>query len=163
MVSSYEDIDELLDDLKSDIIVSIHEAKRDYIDFQMVEAIDELIYQGETYATNPYQEYGSRGENGGLKDKDNFEMTPLPTASPNELEFMIRNVTTGNTNFSGATSGMIDSIIVGGYGYTWKNSEYYRKEHEGKPIKRDFYQATLERIDGKVGTLIEQKLKEKGW
>lgn len=162
-MSSYEDIDELLEDLKSDVIASINNVKRDYIDFEMVEAIDELVYQNEAFSSNPYRDLGGRGDNGGLKDKDNFEMTSLPTSSPNELEFVIRNTTTGNTDFSGSTRDTIDSIIVSGYGYTWKNSEYYKRQRDGKPIKRDFYQATHERIKDKVGALVERKLKEKGW
>ena len=154
----YDNIDDLIAHLTKDVKASLQEIKEHHIDDAMEQAIDETVYSVTFEANNGYKR---REEMGGLKDRRNFQSSTIDTL--NGVEMNIRNTTTGNQRYSGSTNNMIDTIIVSGKGYSWRNSAYYIANGLGRPIKRDFYSATHKKVKDNVGHLLAQELKNKGW
>lgn len=154
----FDNVDDLIAHLSNDVKSSLLDIKENYIDDEMEQAIEETVYSVKFESKNGYQR---REKQNGLKDRRNFESDIAST--PNGVEMKIRNTTTGNQRYSGSTPYEIDSIIVSGKGYSWRNSNYYISNQLGRPIKRDFYKATHGKVKNRLGGLLTQELKNKGW
>lgn len=110
----------------------------------------------EVYAKYTPKSYIRRKENGGLLDKKN--MVERIEVNRNKITVYLFNNTLGNDKYKYHTNDYIDSIIVTGKGYTWKNSEIYKN-----PIKRDFYKETEKLLnDGELRSTIIKELRQKG-
>lgn len=110
----------------------------------------------EVYAKYTPKSYIRRKGNGGLLDKKN--MVERIEVNRNKITVYLFNNTLGNDKYKYHTNDYIDSIIVTGKGYTWKNSEIYKN-----PIKRDFYKETEKLLDdGELRSAIIKELRKKG-
>lgn len=160
----YDNLDDLIKQLGEDVGKSLEAVKRDYIDDKMEEAIDETVYAVQFDAENKYKR---RGHDDGLIDRDNYSyaVTNVPPVFGDKRTISMRifNSAMGNSDYRGYYRGFIDWIIATGKGYSWVNSAYYIANEDGKPIQRDFYKATQEKIEGNIGQLLKQELHKKGW
>lgn len=101
----------------------------------MQAATQEYVYNAYTPSgKNPYQR---RGISGGLLSTENIVVEKIDNTT-----ISIKNITKGNTNYSGSTNEEIDGIIVRGRGYTWMHSSIYRLQ----PYPRDFYGQTVRKL-----------------
>lgn len=117
---------------------------------KMQEAVEYEVYAKYT------PKYVRRKEKGGLSDKRN--MVERIEISKQRITVYLFNNTLGNDKYKYHTNDYIDSIIVTGKGYTWKNSDIYRN-----PIKRDFYKETEKLLnDGELRGAIIRELRKKG-
>lgn len=156
-------MDWLMKELKNDVSEALKTIKITDIDDSMYEAINEVVY--DPYAPTKKAPYTRRREAGGLSDKRNFKMNFVPSSENNSVEVVIRNMTTGNKDYYGSVyhwnksyTFEIDRIIVEGIGYSWKNSRFYHLK-----IERDFYKATLEKVEAYLYKRIKEELEAKGW
>ena len=165
----FENYDELAYRLRKDVEIALEEAKENYINGEMQQAIDDVVYAVRFNSMNPYERREDRGKNGndGLKNTKNFSFgiisNPPTTYTKGEVIMKIRNVANGNTNYPNHDDGYIDKIIITGKGYSWENSAFHQAEYNGNPIKRDFYKETKNRMKGKLGKVLEKELKKMGW
>lgn len=165
----FENYDDLALLLRRDVEVALERTKKNYIDNEMQQAIEDTVYAIQFDSMYPYERRGDGGVDGndGLKNKKNFSFGIIsnpPTSYTNgEVIMKIRNVANGNTDYPNHDDGYIDKIIITGKGYSWENSAYYQAEYVGKPIKRDFYKETKKRMKGNLGGALEKELKRMGW
>lgn len=118
-------------------------------------AIEETVYDG--YTSKAKEPYERRRENDGLLDPRNIDRTKA-TWEGDTLRVKIRSI--AKPNPKGDSSGMwlLDTIIVYGDRYEWKNSEIYWQQ----PYKRDFYETAKKVIERELPKLLADELKKKG-
>lgn len=148
----YRDVDSLYRAWKSKCVQAIEEVAPEVMKDKMSEAVEIEVY-GRYSGT-----ISRRGQSGGLADKSNYEYDLV--VENNKIKIIMFNNTKGNSSYSSADAKhtYIDSIIVTGRGYTWKNSNMGRN-----PFPRDFYSKTEELLkDGEIIIKIKNKLKALG-
>lgn len=144
-----------LQDLYNQWIKACTQTVQEVVPSVMKEKMKELI-EYEVYAQYTPTTYERRREDGGLLDENN--MIHRIDIEGNRVIVTLYNNTLGNDSYKYHSNDYIDTIIVTGEGYTWKNSNIYNN-----PIARDFYTET-ERLleDGEIRMKIISKLRSLG-
>ena len=143
---SYNDIDELFEDLINDIEGGIVEEVSKEMKKIEQESIDENVYN--VFAP---KEYDRRKDGGGLRSEGNMETIVTKTGDGITIE--IHNSTTGNSNYNDYWRGEIQDLILEGR-YMWNGS---------MPPPRDFITPAQQRVDAKIESIVESALNKLGW
>lgn len=142
---SYNDIDELFEDLINDIEGGIVEEVSKEMKKIEQESIDENVYN--VFAP---KEYDRRKDGGGLRSEGNMETIVTKTGDGITIE--IHNSTTGNSSYRNYWQGEIQDFIETG-NYLWNCG--------CQP--RPFIEDTQEKVDAKIESIVESALNKLGW
>lgn len=103
------------------------------------ETIQEVVLDAYTPSYYDRRSEESNGEEG-LISRGNMNADYIETKD--SIQVNVTNDTRGNTAYTNSTNGFIDEIIEFGEGYTWKNSETYRRK-----LPRPFTAITQRKIN----------------
>ena len=95
-----------------------------------------------------------RNQNGGLADPSNFDVQIFQQDNGN-IVGIVKNTARGV-----GKAFEMDEVIVSGMGYDWEDSKIYHMQ----PFPRDFYSATIERIEASRWKYrVRRLMNQRGW
>ena len=114
----------------------------------------ELAVSKEVYAKYRPMEYVRRKNKGGLTDPKNFDIQIYQQTNGNIVGY-VRNTARGV-----GRAFELDEVIVSGMGYDWEDSKIYKMQ----PFPRDFYSATIDRIESSRWKYhVRRLMNKRGW
>lgn len=152
----FNNLEDMYKRFKADAIESVNDVAPPVMKKTMQKAIEIEVYS--TYEPSLYTD--RRYDDGGLKDIDNMKHELI--IEDKKIKIVLKNYTKGDNRgiYPNTQPNIyIDTIVVTGKGYNWKNSDIARFTME-----RDFYKKTEELLrTSNIINEIKKEMKRKGW
>lgn len=155
MAKNFKKLSELYAHIEKNLQKSLDEVVNKHVIPKLMDAIEKTVYEG--YVSEAQEPYQRRGADGGLLDPRNISKTKAAW-NGDTLSVKIRNIAKPNPKGDAKGDWLLDTIIVYGDRYEWKNSAIYWNQ----PYKRDFYEEARKVIEKELPRLVASELKARG-
>lgn len=155
MAKNFKKLSELYAHIENNLQKALDEVVNKHVIPKLMDAIEKTVYEG--YISQAIEPYQRRGADGGLLDPSNIKKSKA-TWVGDVLTVKVRSIAQPNPKGDARGRWLLDTVIVQGDKYKWKNSAIYWNQ----PYERDFYEEARKVIEKELPRLMASELKARG-